>query len=115
MIIILAILAATRASPLDISSPLVPRTQLQPPSCSDPHSRRSLWDIIRSCVLTILLCTWAAVHPNVPSPDERWPRIAMRRIGLMIAALVMPEVIIGWALRQRRAAVRLAEEHKGEY
>ncbi|KAH9962583.1 hypothetical protein BC827DRAFT_1266825 [Russula dissimulans] len=114
MIIILAILAATRASPLDISSPLVSRNQPQPSSCSDPLGRRSLWDIIRSCVVTILLCTWAAVHPNIPSPDERWPRIAMRRIGLMIAALVMPEVIIGWALRQRRAAVKLAEEHKGE-
>jgi hypothetical protein len=115
MIIILAILAATRASPHGLPLPLISRDQLQPPSCGDPDGCRSLWDIIRSCVLTILLCTWAAVHPNIPSPDERWPRIAVRRIGLMIAALVMPEVIIGWALRQRLAAVRLAEEHKGEY
>jgi len=55
------------------------------------------------------------MHPNIPSPDERWPRIAVRRIGLMLAALIMPEVVIGWALRQRMIAVRLAEEHKGEY
>jgi RsiW-degrading membrane proteinase PrsW (M82 family) len=115
MIIIIAILAATRAFPLDSSSHLVSRDQLQPPTCSDPNGHRSLWDIIRSCLLTIFLCTWASVHPNIPSPDERWPRIALRRVGLMIAALIMPEVIIGWALRQRLAAGRLAEEHKGEY
>ncbi|KAH9962600.1 hypothetical protein BC827DRAFT_200716 [Russula dissimulans] len=112
MIIIIAILAATRAFPLDPSSHLVSRDQLQPPTCSDPNGHRSLWDIIRSCLLTIFLCTWASVHPNIPSPDERWPRIALRRVGLMIAALIMPEVIIGWALRQRLAAGRLAEEHK---
>jgi len=112
MIIILAILAAIRASPLGPPSPLVLRDQLQPPPCSDPHGCRSLWDIIRSCGFTIFLCTWAAVHPNIPSPDERWPKIAVRRVGLMFAALVVPEAIVGWALRQRLAAIKLAEEHK---
>ena len=32
----------------------------------------------------------------------------------MILALIAPEVVIGWALRQRLAAAELAEEHKGE-
>ncbi|KAH9962570.1 hypothetical protein BC827DRAFT_1340904 [Russula dissimulans] len=112
MIIILAIFAATRASPLGPPSPLVSRDRLQAPSCSDPDGCRSLWDIIRSCIFTILLCTWASVHPNIPSPDERWPRIAVRRVGLMLATLFVPEVVIGWALRQRMAAGRLANEHK---
>ncbi|KAH9962604.1 hypothetical protein BC827DRAFT_1340935 [Russula dissimulans] len=108
MIIILAILAAARASPLgQPSPPLVSRDIFQPPpSCTDtnPGGCRSLWDIIRSCVFTIFLCTWASVHPNVPSPADRWPTIAVRRVGLMLATLIMPEVIIGWALRQRLAA-----------
>ncbi|KAH9954735.1 hypothetical protein BC827DRAFT_1143053, partial [Russula dissimulans] len=112
MIIILAILAATRATPLGQSSPLVYGDKFQAPSCSDPDGCRSLFDIIRSCILTVFLCTWASVHPNIPSPDERWPRITVRRVGLMLAALIMPEVIIGWALRQRLAAIRLSEEHK---
>jgi hypothetical protein len=32
----------------------------------------------------------------------------------MLIALIMPEAIFAWALRQRLAARQLAEEHKGE-
>jgi len=54
------------------------------------------------------------MHPNIPSPDERWPRLALRRAGLMLVALFMPEAVIGWALRQRVVAAELAEKHKRE-
>jgi hypothetical protein len=116
MIIILAILAATRAFPATLQSPrLVSREQLHVPqsSCNDPNGCRSLSDIIRSCIITIFLCTWVSMHPNIPSPDERWPRVAWRRAGLMLLALLVPEAVIGWALRQRLAAAELAKKHKG--
>jgi len=54
------------------------------------------------------------MHPNIPSPDERWPTLALRRAGLMLLALFVPEAVIAWALKQRRAASQLAEKHKGE-
>ncbi|KAI9435211.1 hypothetical protein F5148DRAFT_1304897, partial [Russula earlei] len=73
---------------------------------------RSLRDIIWSCAVTILLCIWVSVHPNIPSPDEKWPRVTVRRIGLMLAALFAPEIMIGWALRQRQTAAILAEMNK---
>jgi hypothetical protein len=116
MIFILAILAATRATPLAIPSPLVLRGEPQAPSCIDPQGSpcRSLWNIIHSSLLTIFLCTWASVHPNIPSPHERWTSIKFRRIKLMLSALIMPEAIFAWALRQRLAARRLAEAHKGK-
>ncbi|KAH9955075.1 hypothetical protein BC827DRAFT_1142138 [Russula dissimulans] len=117
MIFVLAILAATHASPIGIPSPhLVSRDQLQTsgPSCDDPNGCRSLGDIIRSCILTILLCTWVSMHPNIPSPYERWPRVAARRAGLMLLALFVPEAVIAWALRQRLTATELAKKHKGE-
>src|SRR5712672_2055688 len=116
MIIILAILAASRASPVGLrSQPIASLDQFQAsgPSCTDPNGCRSLGNIIRSCILTILLCTWVSMHPNIPSPDERWPRLAFRRVGLMLLALFVPEAVVSWALRQRRAAAELAEEHKG--
>ena len=118
MIIILAVLAATRASPVGLLSPhlvSLDRRQTVGPgsSCDDPDGCRSLADIIRSCVLTILLCTWVSMHPNIPSPDERWPRVALRRVGLMLLALLVPEAVVAWALRQRQAAAGLAEKHKG--
>jgi len=117
MLLILAALAATRASPVGLQlSPLVSRDPLQTPesSCDDPHGCRSLGDIIRSCIVTIFLCTWVSMHPNIPSPDERWPRVALRRAGLLLLALFVPEAVIGWALRQRQAAAQLAKEHKQE-
>jgi len=118
MLVILAILVATRASPFGLRSPptIVPQNQLQitelSESCNDPHGCRSLGDIVRSCIVTILLCTWVSMHPNIPSPDERWPRLALRRVGLMLLALFVPEAVIGWALRQRGAAAELAKKHR---
>jgi len=115
MIILLAILAATCAYPVGLQSPpVLSLDQLQSPSCSDSNNCRSLWDIIRSFALTIFLCSWVSVHPNIPGPDERWPRVTLRRVGLMLATLVVPEAIIAWALRQRLIAGQLAEEYKEE-
>jgi hypothetical protein len=117
MIIILAILAATRASPLGLPSPPIlslDQLQARGPSCNDPNGCRSLGDIIRSCILTILLCTWVSMHPNIPSPDEKWPKVALRRAGLMLLALFFPEAVVAWALRQRQVAAELAKEHKSE-
>jgi hypothetical protein len=115
MIILLAILAAARAYPFGLQSPpVLSLYQLHSATCNDPNNSRSLWDIIRSCALTIFLCTWVSVHPNIPGPDEGWPRVTIRRVGLMLATLFVPEAIIAWALRQRLAAGKLAEDYKGE-
>jgi hypothetical protein len=53
------------------------------------------------------------MHPNIPSPDERWPRVAIRRAGLLLLALFVPEAVVGLALRQRQVAAKLADEHRG--
>jgi hypothetical protein len=118
MIIILAILAATRASPVGLRSPpafSLDRLQGPGPSCDHPNGCRSLGDIIHSCFDTTLVCTWVSMHPNIPSTDERWPKLALRRAGLMLLALFVPEAVIAWALRQRQAATELAKKHKGEF
>ena|SRR5258706_8297720 len=33
--------------------------------------KRSLYKIVRSCVLTTIICAWVSVHPNVP-PSGNW-------------------------------------------
>jgi len=115
MIVLLAILAATRAYPVALQSPPVLSLDLlHSAPCNDLNNCRSLWDIIRSCALTIFLCTWVSVHPNIPSLDDGWPRVTLRHVGLMLATLIVPEAIVAWALRQRLAANRLAKRYKGE-
>ena len=113
MLIALAILSAVRASPtigLREPSPIITVSQAAA-ACSDPNGCRSLWEIVWSCVFTILLCTWVSVHPNIPGPDELWPKVAFRRFGIMLATLIAPELVIAWAMRQRFLAHELAEKY----
>jgi hypothetical protein len=77
--------------------------------CTDPNQCRMLWSIIWSCSATIFSCTWIALHLNIPSQDERWLKLASRRLGIMIMALVAPELVISWAMRQWFVARRIAK------
>jgi len=83
-------------------------------TCDCPNQCRTLWDIVWSCLFTMFLCTWVSIHPNIPSPHEGWVRVTSRRLGVMLAVLIAPELIFSWALRQRILARRLANEHRGE-
>lgn len=69
-------------------------------TCDDLHHCRTIWNIIWSCVVTIPACTWVTVHPNVLAQDENKFTIVLRRVKIVLFALVMPELIIMWAVRQ---------------
>ena len=88
-------------------------TVLSTPACICPADQRSLWDILWSCLATIFACSWVSVHPNIPAPDESWRRIFLRRLELMFWAVVAPETIIIWALRQWFGARDLEKLYKG--
>jgi hypothetical protein len=79
---------------------------------STSQHTRTLWQLIYSCAATILACIWVSVHPNVPGrQDSRWERLRAR-LALMLVALIAPEVIVLFAMRQRKVAVKICE---GEY
>ena len=89
-------------------------SNLSTPACICPADQRSIWDILWSCLATLLACSWVSVHPNIPGPDEsRW-RVFLRRLELMFWAVIGPETIITWALRQWLAARHLEMLYKGE-
>ena len=68
-------------------------------------SGRTIWDIIWSSLTTIFTCTWVACHPNIPGLDEIRPmERKARRIKVFLVALLAPEVIVLWAMRQFFAA-----------
>jgi len=71
---------------------------------------RSIYGIIWSCLSTIFMCTWIAVHPNIPAPgDSQWA-VLRRRVAIMGHALIAPEMVIMWAGRQHYAARTLAKK-----
>jgi hypothetical protein len=93
------------------------------PTCNDIQNCRTRWDIIWSCITTVFLCTWVAVHPNVPEPVEtkdldRWQKAKNRskrfikeRLLLCVVALLVPDYILAWAIRQRLVAYSIVKKN----
>ncbi|KAG1886601.1 hypothetical protein F4604DRAFT_1571826 [Suillus subluteus] len=74
---------------------------------------RTIWSIISSSVLTLFACIYSAIHPNIPSPKDSPNGVVRRRVGIMIMALITPELIVTWAMRQwfsARQVTRQIEE-----
>ncbi|TDL15008.1 hypothetical protein BD410DRAFT_684291, partial [Rickenella mellea] len=73
---------------------------------------RTTWSIIWSCLVTVFSCTWVAIHPNIPAPYETAFEINLRRAGIMLMAVIAPELVILWAMRQWLVARKLATRHR---
>ncbi|KIJ08386.1 hypothetical protein PAXINDRAFT_23589, partial [Paxillus involutus ATCC 200175] len=61
---------------------------------------RSVWSILASCGLTLLICTWHAIHPNIVF-QETWYTVALYRGGLVLSVLLAPELTIARASDER--------------
>ncbi|KAG2367143.1 hypothetical protein BDR07DRAFT_1327165 [Suillus spraguei] len=82
-------------------------------SLEDPSfTTRTLWAIVSSSVLTLFACIYSAIHPNIPSPKDNALHILRRRIGIMIMALIAPELIVTWAMRQWLSACQVTRQFK---
>src|SRR6266540_4138926 len=75
--------------------------------CSTCPAKRTLFNIAWSCVLTILICAWVSVHPNVP-PLGRWKGL-WRWLETIFWTITAPELILVWAVRQRYAALEIRD------
>ncbi|KAG1840873.1 hypothetical protein C8R48DRAFT_666009 [Suillus tomentosus] len=67
---------------------------------SESLTTRTLWTIVSSSVLTLFACTYSAIRPNILSPKDSPHRILRRQFGIIIMALIAPELIVAWAMRQ---------------
>ncbi|KAG1734052.1 uncharacterized protein EDB91DRAFT_619985 [Suillus paluster] len=78
-------------------------------------NQRTLWDIISTCALTLLACIYSSIHLNIPSPEDSSIRIFLRRVGTMGIALLAPDLLVGWAMRQwlwaRQITAQVKESH----
>jgi hypothetical protein len=78
--------------------------------CIFSDQRRSREDILWSSLAVIFACTWVSVRPNIPAHDDSQLKIFLRRAGLMFWTLMVPEVVIVWAMREWYAARRFTKE-----
>jgi hypothetical protein len=85
------------------------------PSPDQTINTRSPFNIVWNCWTIIFICTWVSIHPNIPPPREKPLPALWRRAKLMLWALIVPELVLAWAIRQWMAAKMIEEEFKGEY
>ena len=74
---------------------------------------RSTWNIICSCLATLFVCSWVAIHPNIPARSDSSIRRFLRHLMIMAYMLFIPEAVIYWAARQWWAARNIAKKHQG--
>ncbi|KAF9023234.1 hypothetical protein BDZ89DRAFT_1070108 [Hymenopellis radicata] len=79
------------------------------PECgiADADDLRSVYDIVWGCLTTVFACSWLTVHPNVPTDDTRRKgslHITLERVKLAGIAVIAPEVILIFAMRQWKMA-----------
>ena len=109
-------------------TPSVDHRSLAANHCTDLTHCRSIWNIVWSCLVTIFSCTWVVVHPNIPCPKTReanswigkciWNPLlsfAEHRLPLFICALLVPEYVLAWAIRQFFGARGIAKQNGGEF
>ncbi|KAF9447170.1 hypothetical protein P691DRAFT_761010 [Macrolepiota fuliginosa MF-IS2] len=81
------------------------------PECVNPARLRTMQELVWSCLATIFVCSWVSIHPNVPQPgNSSWTNFKHGAM-IMFYAMVAPEFVTMWALKQRIGAGK----HKDEY
>ena len=74
-------------------------TDIAPPWVPDPDNRGT-WSLLYSCVFTLVLCVWTAVHLNVPSYHESKISQWLRKFKWVLLAIIAPELGVYTAREQ---------------
>ncbi|KAF4616277.1 hypothetical protein D9613_008781 [Agrocybe pediades] len=75
---------------------------------------RTRLEIIWMCLATIFAASWVAVHPNMPGPNVSTVKKTLRRMEMMLWTIIVPEVILLWAMAQWHGAKAMEHEFISE-
>jgi len=103
-----SVFSAYKATSAPVAFDLASRNEPSSPEFS-MEIKRTLFEIIWSCLSTTILCAWTAVHPNVP-PQSKW-QARWNRLELMFWMIVAPELVLAWAVRQLFAAKEVRDAY----
>ncbi|ESK86857.1 hypothetical protein Moror_3452 [Moniliophthora roreri MCA 2997] len=80
--------------------------------CDDFHYCRTLTNVVWSCWSVVFISTWVSIHPNVPKYGEHPAVVVMKNGITMFMALIAPELIVLWSMRQWFSARKIAKQFK---
>lgn len=64
---------------------------------------RGTFNILSTCIGTLTICVWSAVHINIPS--RRSPMLTfLKKLGWMVVGIVAPEALLYIAYREKSIA-----------
>lgn len=87
----------------------------------DHNHYRTIWDITLSCVVTVLTCSWLAIHPNTSYPIDKqqlntWKKylyatrvLLYERLSIIALLLIFPEFVLAWAIKQYLVARNMSK------
>ena len=82
-------------------------TQTPPATWRSEPSARGTWSILSTCLITLGLCLWTALHLNIPRYKEGIWLPILRKAGWLLLGLLAPEMVAFTAWYQRKAAKKL--------
>ncbi|KAK7023632.1 hypothetical protein VNI00_016594 [Paramarasmius palmivorus] len=85
------------------------------PACNILFHCRNVKDILLTCGAVIFICTWVAVHPNVPNPKDHTLVVWLKYILVAVFALMGPELMVLWSIRQWVSAEAIWKKYRSEY
>lgn len=73
----------------------------------DEPDFRGTYTILTSCMSTLLLCVWSALHLDIPGQGESKLKRHMGKTGWLITGLLAPELLLWVAFQELQAASSL--------
>ncbi|KAI0758914.1 hypothetical protein C8Q74DRAFT_272047 [Fomes fomentarius] len=73
----------------------------------DEPDFRGTYTILTSCMSTLLLCVWSALHLDIPGQGESKLKRHMSKTGWLIIGLLAPELLLWVAFQELQAACSL--------
>ncbi|KAI9712050.1 MAG: hypothetical protein M1820_001759 [Bogoriella megaspora] len=83
-----------------------PNSIVYAPSWVSEPDNRGTWSIVYSCIFTLTLCVYSAIHINVGRPGESERKQSLRKAKWVVIAIFAPEVVLFTAWQQFSAARR---------
>ncbi|KIJ06990.1 hypothetical protein PAXINDRAFT_121317, partial [Paxillus involutus ATCC 200175] len=72
---------------------------------------RSVWSILGTCALTLIICVWKTSFPNI-THEEKQSKVVLYRVALGLVALVTPEITTARAYSEWRRAGEIEEDFR---
>ncbi|KIW27464.1 uncharacterized protein PV07_07198 [Cladophialophora immunda] len=76
---------------------------------SEPDSRGT-WTLLYSCLFTLFLCVYSAIHINIPARGDSGNAQFWRKVKWVVVAILAPEIVLYSAWQQYHLASSFCAE-----